>query len=75
MAMFALPHRRRVPCVQLMEALHALAGMVAGAEVPTEEEQKMQEYLRPCLPKVKIWDERSCVEHPDAFKRISQISF
>jgi len=35
-----------------MEVLHALAGMVAGAEVPAEEEVRLQKHLAKRVPKV-----------------------
>jgi hypothetical protein len=47
------PRRLKVPSVQFMETLHALAGMVAGAELPAEEEQKLHDYFGDSLPKVR----------------------
>lgn len=35
------------------EVLHALAGKVAGAEVPHEEERRLQSALAGALPKVR----------------------
>jgi len=40
--------------VNFMETLHALAGIVAGAELPAEEEQRLHGYFQDVLPKVCV---------------------
>lgn len=44
--------RKGSASVHFMEVLHALAGLVAGAELPAEEEMRMHGYMAPQLPKV-----------------------
>ncbi|KAF5837633.1 hypothetical protein DUNSADRAFT_4066, partial [Dunaliella salina] len=43
--------RRLCLSVNFMETLHALAGIVAGAELPAEQEQQLHSYFKDSMPK------------------------